>query len=78
MSVETRLRMLEQSKARVKHFQSVDLSKLSNKELKEYIEELESHKITTGRYRGKRIRDLSDQQLKEYEQELLAMQRMGL
>lgn len=78
MSLENRLKRLEQSSSRFSQFEKRDLKSMSNQELKEYIEELGKHRVTIGKYKGKKLSELSSKQIEEYEQELLSMKRTGL
>ncbi len=78
MSIENRLRRLEQSSSTFSQFEAPDLKSMSNRELREYLEELGKHRVQIGKYKGKRLGELSSEQINEYEQELLSLKRMGL
>lgn len=78
MSIENRLRRLEQSSSTFSQFEAPDLKSMSNRELREYLEELGKHRVTMGKYKGKRLSELSNEQINEHKQELLSLKRMSL
>jgi len=73
MNLHSRLAKLEQKQ--INQFISVDVTKMSNQELNNYIEELGQTRIITGKYKGRKLGELSNQQLCDYEEELLRLEK---
>lgn len=75
INIKSRLKRLEQKEVTPLNawWFGVDIKKLTNRELLEYIEKLSKERIDIGKYKGKQLKDLSNEQLEEYRKELLAM-----